>query len=103
MVLDADKMTAAIQDLYTHLGNGVLVVTFTKKDGTERVMRCTRKLDLIPTDQHPTTPIQTAEQIAAAVPGTVKYRDPQLFSVFDLEANGWRSFRYAALKDARLA
>jgi hypothetical protein len=52
-------------------------VTFTKKDGTQRVMRCTRSPAQIPEDQHPTN-------------GT---NDSQTsLRVFDLDKNEWRSF-----------
>lgn len=52
-------------------------VTFTKKDGTQRVMRCTRSPSQIPEDQHPKDSINDS--------GTS-------MRVFDLDKNEWRSF-----------
>jgi hypothetical protein len=62
--------------------NQELKVTFTKKDGSVRVMHCTRKLDLIPTVAHPKTEKKPPED---SLP------------VFDLEAMGWRSFKFDAV------
>lgn len=52
-------------------------VTFTKKDGTERVMRCTRSPSQIPEDQHPKNGTGDSETA---------------IRVFDLDKNEWRSF-----------
>lgn len=52
-------------------------VTFTKKDGTERVMRCTRSPAQIPEDQHPKNGTGDSETS---------------LRVFDLDKNEWRSF-----------
>lgn len=56
-----------------------LVVTFNKLDGDERVMTCTKSFDVIPEESRPKT-----DKDAKA--GTV--------TVWDLNAKGWRSFRY---------
>jgi hypothetical protein len=53
-------------------------VIFTKKDGSKREMLCSRKLGLIPSEYHPKG---EGREIVDTVP------------VFDLEAQGWRSFR----------
>ena len=52
-------------------------VTFTKKDGTIRKMKCTRNPALIPEEFHPKTS-------ASDVGSTIR--------AFDLEKNEWRSF-----------
>jgi hypothetical protein len=66
-----------------------VTVTFTKKDGTERVMHCT----LDPT-KLPPQPIKE----------NVKERKENLdiLSVYDLEANGWRSFTVKSIKNIKL-
>lgn len=56
-------------------------VTFTKKDGTVRVMKCTRNLKLIPGEHHPDDD------------STNDRTSPDVLPVWDLEAEGWRSFR----------
>jgi hypothetical protein len=54
-----------------------VTVTFIKKDGTERTMKCTRNLKLIPEDKHPKG---------------VKKETGDVLPVFDLDKNDWRSF-----------
>ena len=56
--------------------NKATTVHFTKKDGTTRVMRCTRNIELIPEEFHPKGESGNTKAIAA----------------FDLEKNEWRSF-----------
>lgn len=65
--------------LHSILKDGVVTVTFTKKDGSERTMKCTLKEDLIPSDKTPK--------------GSGKTQSKQTMAVFDVEADGWRSFR----------
>ena len=61
------------------LADGQVVVTFNKKDGTERTMRCTTNEAVIPRDMLP-------KGTGRAVNGDVQV-------VFDLDLNQWRSFR----------
>ena len=65
----------------------VATVTFTKKDGTERVMQCTLKPDLLPK----TDPILSENK-------KEKKSNPKILAVYDLEANGWRSFTIKSIK-----
>ena len=64
--------------------NNKIKVIFTKKDGSERTMLCTKNHGTIPKEYRSTDQKQTDR------PG--KPTPDHLFSVFDLEANGWRSF-----------
>ena len=60
------------------LAAGPALVTFTKKDGTDRTMRCTRNPDLMP---------------AGSVKGTDARKDHgNLIAVFDLDAQAWKGF-----------
>lgn len=59
------------------LSDSNVTITFTKKDGTERTMKCTRNTAFIPTEQ---LPKEGSTEPTSAVP------------VFDLDAQGWRSF-----------
>ena len=77
----ADEM--AKQWLKSVLNNNICTITFTKKNGDQRVMRCT--LD----EQH-FPPVQKE----AAEVGEVRQRSTEALSVFDVEAQGWRSFRW---------
>jgi WYL_2, Sm-like SH3 beta-barrel fold len=59
-----------------------VTVTFIKKDGTERTMKCTLNPNLIP--QQPLLE-ETKEKKKKAV-------NENVMAVFDLEINAWRSF-----------
>ena len=73
-----------------HLNYGPVTVTFTKKDGTERVMKCTTSDSLIP---------QVIEE--SLTPKREKKLNEDVMSVYDLEAEGWRSFRWDSVKQVR--
>lgn len=60
-----------------------LCVTFTKKDGTDREMRCTLSESRIPTDKQPKESTSTG---GSAV------------RVFDTDLQEWRSFRWDSIK-----
>lgn len=66
------------------LKNECATITFTKKDGTERVMRCTKNLDNIPSDKRPT--------------GKVELSESENIRVFDMDKNEWRSFNKSSVK-----
>ena len=63
------------------LFTSIVNLTFIKKDGTERKMRCTLRDDLLPAQ----------EESASA---QKKTPNPEVLAVWDLENSGWRSFRY---------
>lgn len=56
---------------------GRVRVTFEKRDGSERTMVCTLKLDDIPSEKHPT--------------GARTYEHSIVRRVFDLDKGDWRS------------
>ena len=79
------NLITTVQDVYINklvdlLHKDVCVVRFTKVDGTGREMTCTLREDLIPV-----TPTKD----------TTKTRklNPDVICVWDLENEGWRSFR----------
>ena len=55
------------------------LITFTKKDGTPRTMRCTLQSDVAIRDEKKTD--------------RVKVVNEEVLPVFDLDKNEWRSFR----------
>ena len=72
-------------NLVETLRNNVVRITFTKVDGTERVMRCT----LIP------------EQIGGTLPANGKSiveSNDRVVAVWDLDNHGWRAFRVDSVK-----
>ena len=59
-------------------------ITFTKKDGSERKMSCTLSELKIPSEKMPKN--------------TEKTKNNEVVPVFDIENNGWRSFRWDSIK-----
>lgn len=66
------------------LNDGVVTITFTKTDGTERVMKCTldRKMVREPKVVHESR---------------LRGVSPDVLPVYDIEARGWRSFRWDSI------
>ena len=75
---------AGIQAL---LRQGVATVTFTKKDGTERVMKCTLDPAVLP-----------KQEIKEGEDRTKRLKTDTVVPVYDVEAMGWRSFTVRAVK-----
>ena len=68
------------------LEQSVVEVTFTKKDGTERVMTCTLLEDYLP-----------------ETTGAGRSAGSDALAVFDVDADGWRSFRWDSIKAVKLS
>jgi hypothetical protein len=68
-----------------HLAESEVTVTFTKKDGSDRVLRCTRNVAVIPAEHAPKNEKPTAIKTDA-------------IAAFDLDINEWRSFNLSAVK-----
>ena len=69
------KGIPTLDELNNQLRESVLVVTFNKLDGDERIMTCTKKFELIPESSRPKTDKEPPK-------GNV--------TVWDLNAKGWR-------------
>lgn len=67
------------ENLIMLLSRGEVRVVFTKADGTERTMLCTKRTDVIPAD---------------ALPKGVRSTSADLCTVWDLVMNAWRSFNF---------
>jgi WYL_2, Sm-like SH3 beta-barrel fold len=70
------------------LESGVCEVTFTKLDGTQRVMPCTLKQDVIP----------AATKADAASQKRVRELNNQVLIAWATDKNAWRSFRVESVK-----
>ena len=73
------------------------IVTFTKKDGTERVMKCTLKSDLLP--------VILITESATTNDNVVKVRKESDTSVavYDLDNAAWKSFRLDSITSFEIA
>lgn len=69
--------------MVSHLKYGPVTVSFVKKDGTERAMKCTLNEESV-------TPYEKKTE-------RVKTINEEICPVFDLEKNEWRSFRYDSI------
>ena len=65
---------------------GKLQVSFVKKDGSGRVMNCTLLEKYLPTNDKETT----------------KKENDSVLSVWDIDNNGWRSFRLDSITEVRI-
>jgi len=87
-------------ELRSQLHEGPVTVEFIKKStGELRVMRCTLNGDLIPTEQYPKPPVHKATNwdTMEVTESECIITDPNLFKVYDLDKQGWRSFRYETI------
>ena len=69
----------------------VVGVTFTKKDGTERVMQATLSENFIP------------EATNTENSATTRKKSDEALAVWDVEAEGWRSFRWDSIKSVNFS
>lgn len=84
-----EAATQKWEDLKDRLKTEILQVTFTKKDGTNRVMTCTLKEDVIPqATKEDTLSLEKVRKI-----------NIEVMPVWDTEAEGWRSFRIDSIKE----
>ena len=65
------------------LRSEIVTVIFVKKDGSERKMVCTLSENKIPVEKAPK--------------GTEKVKNDEVVPVFDIENQGWRSFRWDSI------
>lgn len=70
--------------LKTLLRERVVEITFVKADGSDRVMKATLLEEKIPSEKMPK--------------GNTKTQSDEVLPVFDVENDGWRSFRWDSIK-----
>lgn len=73
------------EDVHNLLRQGVCEISFTKVNGEERVMKCTLNEKLLPKQ------VDLEEAIQKKKP------NPEVLAVWDVTAEGWRSFRWDSL------
>lgn len=78
-------MTTNKDTLKDLLKRKVVQITFKKKDGTERVMKCTLQEDLVPIYEKKTE--------------RVKKQNDETLAVWDLEKDSFRSFKVDSVID----
>ena len=81
----------AVEELKQNLHSGVVEVTFEKNDGSTRVMKCTLSENIIPISTETTKAVVKKKQ-----------HNPDVLPVWDIESEGWRSFRWDSISSARV-
>jgi hypothetical protein len=85
------------------LAFGPVTVTFTKRDGSERVMECTTNPALVPIDVteeiHYTN---TDNPIDFPAPKKERKVNEDVVPVYDLESKAWKSFRWDSVKQINI-
>lgn len=76
------------EDLLKLLNEELVEVTFTKLDGNERTMTCTLRENYLPEAKKDDPLSQTK----------IRNLEEKTVIVWDVNANGWRSFRYDRVK-----
>jgi hypothetical protein len=75
--------------LVEDLKNGVVTVVFEKVDGTERTMRATLSDLFVP---------QVLSEYDGQVPKNARQLNDNVQAVWDIDNQGWRSFRLDSVK-----
>jgi hypothetical protein len=88
---DSDDAKAGREWLLSLLEERTVEVAFTKKDGTDRVMNCTLKEDVLPLVQ------KEADDSYA------KIKSKDALAVWDIDVGGWRSFRWDSIKSVNFS
>ena len=81
------------QELKQQLLDNVMNITFTKKDGTQRVMKATLREDIIPA---PTKEDPLTQKKVRAI-------SEEVLPCWDVENEGWRSFRIDSIISAEIS
>ena len=76
------------KDAQELLRDGICEVMFEKKDGSERLMKCTLNLDYVP-EEMKQFQLYKGEKVLENL---------DVLKVFDTEVKGWRSFTLANVK-----
>jgi hypothetical protein len=79
-----------VAEIQSKLRSTICQIKFTKTDGTIRVMNCTLNENMIP----------STEQVEGMETQT-RAENTRVQKVYDIEAKGWRSFRWSSLLEFR--
>ena len=89
MIKDKEEQEITKEYMTELMRENEISVTFIKVDGTERTMRCTLKKDLLPEP-----PVLTEGE----EPKKKRKVSDEVLAVWDLESEGFRSFRIDSIK-----
>jgi hypothetical protein len=78
--------------LNVELNRQIVTVVFTKKDGTERTMRCTLNHQAMPAVE-----VEKTER-ALTESKTTRKPNPDVRTCYDVDGGAWKSFRWDSIK-----
>jgi hypothetical protein len=84
---EVNSFGMTVDDYKKILKESVANVIFSKADGSERKMRCSLRAEDLP-------PVESSK-----IEGSSKKPSTTVVSVWDLDNQGWRSFRIDSVKD----
>jgi hypothetical protein len=84
--------------LNLELHRQILTVVFTKKDGTERTMRCTLNSIIIPESSTIVKIDETHEPGAIRERKVTRKPSPDVRTCYDVDSGAWKSFRWDSIK-----
>lgn len=87
MTLNEEDFKLFKKWLRSHLKFGPVTVTFTKKDGSERVMKCTTNPTYI-----------MFKEPTSVEPKREKKINEDVMPVYDMDTGHWKSFRWDSIK-----
>ena len=82
--------TSLYENIREFLHSEIIEVSFTKKNGDNRVMKCTLMSDQFPEELKTEKKVDFNELL--------KEENKDVMTVFDVESQGWRSFRLDTIK-----
>ena len=83
---EAEEKMRQQQQIRQGLMSGIIEVSFTKKDGTDRTMKCTLNNQYLPEQKDLEHEIDK------------RNKSDEVIAVWDIEKEGWRSFRWDSVK-----
>ena len=83
---EAEEKMRQQQQIRQGLMSGIIEVSFTKKDGTDRTMKCTLNSQYLPEQKDLEQEIDK------------RNKSDEVIAVWDIEKEGWRSFRWDSVK-----
>ncbi len=96
-ILKEEDSKAAVDRFRTsvtvELHRQIVTVEFVKKDGTPRTMRSTLNVSIIPVAEQ-----EKIMENANKHPSKPRKVNPDVRSVYDVEAGAWKSFRWDSVK-----
>tara|TARA_S200002703_G_scaffold92916_2_gene80321 strand:- start:186 stop:491 length:306 start_codon:yes stop_codon:yes gene_type:complete len=83
---EAEERMRQKAQIHQGLTAGIIEVSFTKKDGTDRTMKCTLNNQYLPEQKDLKDEIDK------------RNKSDEVIAVWDIEKEGWRSFRWDSVK-----